>query len=130
MSARRNTTNRLTLFRPCGTCGKVITTTADSPWMRQLPRGGKKQAITYFCSEKCFAASYKHVGFYDGKTEQRRKERESKRDIKEKNRRYYAAHREEMIERARRYRAANPGSAAADSAYARRKRKLLQDAAS
>ena len=130
MSVRRNTTNRLTLIRSCGACGRTFSTTADSPFMRQLPRDGKKQATTYFCSEKCLAASYKHIGWFDGKAEQRRKEREAKRDTQEKNRRYYAAHREEMIERARRYREANPGLAAADSAYARKKRKLLQAAAS
>ncbi len=98
--------------------------------MRQMPRDGKKQAITYFGAEKCHAASDKHIGWFDGKAEQRRAEREANRDKREKNRRYYAAHREEMIERARRYREANPGVAAADSAYARQQRKLLQQAAS
>ena len=63
MSVRRNTTNRLTLFRTCGTCGRSIVTTADTPWVRQVERDGKKQATTYFCCEGCFAASYKHIGF-------------------------------------------------------------------
>lgn len=73
MSVRRQTANRLTLFRTCGTCGKQIVTTADTPWVRQVERDGKKQATTYFCSEGCFAASYKHIGWFDGKAEERRK---------------------------------------------------------
>ena len=79
MSVRRNTTNRLTLYRTCGTCGRQIVTTADTPWVRQVERDGKKQATTYFCSEKCFAASYKHIGWYDGKAEERRKLKEARR---------------------------------------------------
>lgn len=70
MSVRRNTTNRLTLFRTCGTCGRSIVTTADTPWVRQVERDGKKQATTYFCCEGCFAASYKHIGFFDGKAQE------------------------------------------------------------
>ena len=72
MSVRRQTANRLTLFRTCGTCGKQIVTTADTPWVRQVERDGKRQATTYFCSEGCFAASYKHIGWFDGKAEERR----------------------------------------------------------
>lgn len=125
MSVRRNTTNRLTLFRICGTCGRGITTTADTPWVRQTERDGKKQATTYFCSEKCFAASYKHIGWYDGKAEERRQEREARRDWKAKNRRYYAAHAEEIKERARAYRATHKDEVAADNAYYKQKRKLL-----
>lgn len=130
MSVRRETTNRLTLYRTCGTCGKGIVTTADTPWVRQIERDGKKQATTYFCSESCFAASYKHIGWYDGKAEERRRQKEARRDWKTKNRRYYAAHAEERRECARQYRLAHPGQAAADSAYARRKRKLLAEEAS
>lgn len=125
MSARRNTTNRLTLYRTCGTCGRQIVTTADTPWVRQVERDGKKQATTYFCSEKCFAASYKHIGWYDGKAEERRKLKEARRDWKTKNRKYREAHAEELREKARLRRLANPGMAAADSAYNRKKRKLL-----
>lgn len=125
MSVRKQTANRLTLYRTCGTCGKNIVTTADTPWVRQVERDGKKQATTYFCCEKCFAASYKHIGWYDGKAEERRREKEARRDWKAKNRHYYAAHAEERREKARLRRLANPGLAAADSAYARRKRKLL-----
>lgn len=125
MSVRRNTTNRLTLYRTCGTCGRQIVTTADTPWVRQVERDGKKQATTYFCSEKCFAASYKHIGWYDGKAEERRKLKEARRDWKTKNRKYREAHAEELRENARLRRLANPGMAAADSAYNRKKRKLL-----
>lgn len=125
MSVRRNTTNRLTLYRTCGTCGRQIVTTADTPWVRQVERDGKKQATTYFCSEKCFAASYKHIGWYDGKAEERRKLKEARRDWKTKNRKYREAHAEELREKARLRRLANPGMAAADSTYNRKKRKLL-----
>ena len=125
MSDRRNTPNRLTLYRTCGTCGRQIVTTADTPWVRQVERDGKKQATTYFCSEKCFAASYKHIGWYDGKAEERRKLKEARRDWKTKNRKYREAHAEELREKARLRRLANPGMAAADSAYNRKKRKLL-----
>ena len=125
MSVRRNTTNRLTLYRTCGTCGRQIVTTADTPWVRQVERDGKKQATTYFCSEKCFAASYKHIGWFDGKAEERRKLKEARRDWKTKNRKYREAHAEELREKARLRRLANPGMAAADSAYNRKKRKLL-----
>lgn len=125
MSVRRNTTNRLTLYRTCGTCGRQIVTTADTPWVRQVERDGKKQATTYFCSEKCFAASYKHIGWYDGKAEERRKLKEARRDWKTKNRKYREAHAEDLREKARLRRLANPGMAAADSAYNRKKRKLL-----
>lgn len=129
MSVRRNTTNRLTLYRTCGTCGRQIVTTADTPWVRQVERDGKKQATTYFCSEKCFAASYKHIGWYDGKAEERRKLKEARRDWKTKNRKYREAHAEELREKARLRRLANPGMAAADSAYNRKKRKLLSQEA-
>ena len=129
MSVRRNTTNRLTLYRTCGTCGRQIVTTADTPWVRQVERDGKKQATTYFCSEKCFAAIYKHIGWYDGKAEERRKLKEARRDWKTKNRKYREAHAEELREKARLRRLANPGMAAADSAYNRKKRKLLDQEA-
>ena len=43
MSVRRQTANRLTLFRTCGTCGKQIVTAADTPWVRQVERDGKRQ---------------------------------------------------------------------------------------
>lgn len=129
MSARRPCVDkRMTLFRTCGTCGKTIVTTADTPWVRQVPRDGKKMATTYYCSEGCFAASYKHIGWFDGKAEERRRLKDQSRDPereRERWRRYYAAHREERVEAARQRRLANPGLAAADSAFYRRKRKLM-----
>ncbi len=128
MSVRRQVvlTGRRILYRTCGTCGRSIITTADTPWVRQVPRDGKRQATVYYCSETCKKASYKHL--FDGKAEERRREREAKRDTREKNRRYYTAHAEELRERAKQRRLANPGMAAADSAYARKKRKLLKEA--
>lgn len=92
--------------------------------MRQLPADGKKQKTCYFCSTERFQASYKHIGWYDGKAEQRRKEREAKRDKHEKNRLYYAAHAEQLRARRRAAYWANPEAGRADSAYYRRKRKL------
>lgn len=85
MSVRRQTANRLTLFRTCGTCGKQIVTTADTPWVRQVERA--------------------------------------------RHRAYQQAHREELREKARLRRLTNPGLSAADSAYARRKRKLIAEEA-
>lgn len=133
MSARRPCVEkRLTLFRTCGTCGKTIVTTADTPWVRQVPRDGKKMATTYYCSEGCFAASYKHIGWYDGKAEERRRLKDQSRDPereRERWRQYYAAHREERIEAARQRRRENPGLVAADNAYYRRKRKMMAEEA-
>lgn len=103
----------------------MVVTTAASPFMRQIERDGKRQAITYFCSESCKNASYKHIGWYDGKVEERRKEREKNRDVREKNRRYYAAHAEEIKAKKREYYAAHPGLAAENSRYCRAKKKLL-----
>ena len=129
MSVRRDTTNRLTLYRTCGTCGRFIVTTADTPWVRQVERDGKKQATTYFCCESCFAASYKHIGWFDGKAEERRRAREAARDNRARNRAYNAANAEERREKARRYRQEHPGLAAADSAFYRKKRRLLREEA-
>lgn len=125
MSVRRKTDRRLTLIRPCGTCGQMVVTTAASPFMRMMERDGKRQAITYFCSESCKKESYKHQGCYDGKAEERRKEREKNRDVREKNRRYYAAHAEEIKAKKREYYAAHPGLSAENSRYWRAKNKLL-----
>lgn len=123
MSIRKDTKNRLTLFRACQTCGRSIVTTADTPFMRQMTNiGGKKQKTVFFCSEKCKKASYKHL--FDGKAEERRKEREAKRDHKAKAKRYYAAHTEECRERAHRWRAKHPEEVALTNAYNRKKRKL------
>lgn len=127
MSVRRQTTNRRTLYRTCGTCGKNIVTTADTPWIRSIVTPEKKQVTTYYCSEKCYAASYKHIGWFDGKADERRRAREAARDSRERCRRYNEAHREERREYARKRREENPGLAAADSAYYRKKRKLIKE---
>lgn len=124
MSARRKTKNRLTLHRTCGTCSRSFVTTADSPWIRQVPRDGKRQAITYYCTERCYAASYKHIGWFDGKSEERRKERDKKRSA-DKNRRYYEKHRDSILEKAKARYHSDPESSKADSSYQRKKRKLL-----
>lgn len=102
---RRQTTNRLTLFRTCYVCGQTMITTADTPFMRQLPNvDGKKQKTCYFCSESCKQSTYIHN--FDGLAWKRKQEYEAQRDTKEKNRRFYAAHAEEMRERSRAQRAA------------------------
>lgn len=78
MSVRRQTTNRLTLLRHCETCGKAFTTTADTPFVRQMPKGVRRQATVYFCSEICKQASYKHL--FDGKAHERRLQKDRNRD--------------------------------------------------
>lgn len=125
MSVRRKTDRRLTLVRECGVCGRTFTTTASSPWIRLIPRGGKKQATTYFCSESCFAKSYKHIGWYDGKAEQRRTERERKRDHRARSKRYYAAHADEICEKHRAKYWADVDAARLTNKFNREKRKLL-----
>lgn len=125
MGIRRETKNRLTLYRICGVCGKPFTTTASSPWMRQMVMDGK-QKTTYFCSQSCFQASYKHKGFVDGMSEQRRAEREANRDISAKNRLYYERHREQEKARAKARYWADPEAARESNRYQRQKRKLLE----
>lgn len=91
-----------------------------------------ERSKAYYCSEGCYAASYKHIGWFDGKAEERRRLKDQSRDPereRERWRRYYAAHREERIEAARQRRRENPGLAAADNAYYRRKRKLMAEGA-
>lgn len=126
MSVRRDTDNRRTLFRECGTCGRTFVTSAGSPWMRQVPKDGKRQCTTYYCSSKCLKASYKHIGWYDGKAEERRKAKEARRDRSESNRLYYAANAERERERARLYFAENREACLAAMRYSRMKRKLIQ----
>ena len=126
MSVRRKTDRRLTLIRPCGTCGQSVITSAASPFMRQVPRDGKRQAITYYCCHSCYVASFKHLGFYArGRAEKSRGEREKNRDRGENNRRYYEEHAEEIKAKKRAYYAANPGLCAQNSRYYREKQKLL-----
>lgn len=127
MSVRRKTvlTGRKTLFRQCDICEKSIVTTADTPFIRQVLREGR-QITVYYCSESCKKSSYKYISWFDGRAEERRKERENKRDVREKNRRYYLAHANEMRERARVYRLNHPEEVAANNAYNKQKRKLLE----
>lgn len=133
MSVRRKTTNRLTLFRTCGTCGRSIVTTADTPWVRLVPRkqenGKWTGKTTYFCSERCFASSYRHIGWVDGKTEERRREKDQSRDPvdrREYNRRYYQEHAEQEKARARARYWADLESAREDNRYQRQKRKMRE----
>ncbi len=123
MSVRRQTTNRRILYRTCGTCGKSFSTTADSPFMRQVPRDGKKQAVTYYCSETCKNATYKH--FFDGKADIRRAEREANRDRTASNKRYYELHAEQVRERQRQRYWSDPERYRAENEYYRRKRQLI-----
>lgn len=94
MALRKNTSNRKILFRECYICGRTFTTTASTPWLRQLPRDGKRQCNTYFCSQTCYEKSFKHI--FDGKARERRKKREAEEDRSEKNHRYYERHAEEI----------------------------------
>lgn len=95
MSIRRKTSNRQILTRICYVCGKTFSVTADTPFVRQLQNvNGKKQKTCYFCSERCKMPTYKHL--FDGLARKRKQERDSHRDVKEKNRKYYEAHREEI----------------------------------
>lgn len=127
MSCRRKYTySRLNVVRECGTCGKTFSTTADSPWIRQVLTDGR-QLTKYYCSQTCFRASYKHRGYWDGKAEERRKEREASRDISAKNRLYYERHREQELARARARYWADPEAARQANEYQRRKRKLLSE---
>ena len=125
MSIRRNTTNRLTLYRTCHTCGKSIVTTADTPFIRQIVIDGR-QVTCYFCGETCKRASYKHPGWWDGLTKARRAARDAAR-AHEKNRRYYAAHAEKERQRARERYWSDPESARKDNEYQRQKRRVIAD---
>lgn len=130
MSVRKKTDFRLTLIRVCQTCGKEIITSAASPWMRQLRNvDGKKQKTCYFCSESCKNASYIHKGWYDGKTEQRRADRDAKRDHAARGRRYYAANREKVLQKAKERYWKNPEEYRERCRYNRKKRKLMEEGA-
>ena len=122
MSVRRQTTNRRILYRNCGTCGKSFSTTADTPFVRQIMCEGR-QITTYFCSETCKRASYKHL--FDGKAHIRRAEREAKRDISAKNRLYYERHAEQERARAKARYWSDPERYRADNKYQRMKRQLI-----
>ena len=103
----------------------MVVTSAASPFMRQVPRDGKRQATTYYCCHSCYVTSFKHIGWYDGKAFERRAEREKNRDSRERNRRYYAEHAEEIKAKKRAYYAAHPGLSTENSRYHRAKRKAL-----
>ena len=126
MSVRRQTDTRLFLIRTCHTCGKIFSTTAASPFMRQIKNvGGKKQKTCYFCSETCKAASYKHL--FDGKAAERKAEYDRNRDRRESARRYYAAHAERERERAKaRYWADEPQNRRHAQIFWRGARRALQ----
>ena len=132
MSVRRKTANRLTLFRECDICGQRIVTTADTPWIRQvciMDGDTRRQVTRYYCSSSCYQASYKHIGFYDGKAEERRHERSLNRDPKkraEQWKRYYAANGDKVRERRMKRYWENHEEELADNRYQKKKRKLLQ----
>lgn len=92
---RRNATSRKTLHRECGTCGKTFTTTADTPFMRNIRKDGKYKN-TYYCCQSCYKKSYKY-DMWANQVEKRR----------EKDRKYYEAHKEEKAEKNRQYYQAN-----------------------
>lgn len=115
----------MTLYRTCGTCGRSIVTTADTPWVRQIVIDGR-QVTRYFCGETCKRASYKHPGWWDGLADVRRRAREAARGVSEKNRRYYAAHAEQERQRARERYWSDPEKARQDNRYQRQKRALAR----
>ena len=118
--------SRKTLFRDCFICGKHFSTTADTPFVRQITNvNGKKQATVYFCSESCKKKSYKHL--FDGKSDERKMERESKRDVTEKNRKYYLKNSEEIRRKRMEKYYENREEELLTQKYNRKKRKLLMD---
>lgn len=132
MSVRRKTENRLTLYRECACCGQHIITTAETPWVRMVAtveNGRRRQRIKYFCSSACFQASYKHIGWYDGKAAERRREKDRNEPPEEKAerwKRYYAANGEKVRQRSRERYYENHDAELADMAFYRQKRKLLR----
>lgn len=124
MSVRRKTNNRLTLYRTCHACGRAFRTTADHPFIRQIPADGKKQKTCYFCCEACWRASYAHPGWWDGLADASRKAREAARNTREKNQRYYTAHAAELRQRARERYWSDPEAARENNRYQRKKRRL------
>lgn len=116
MGVRRDTPNRLTLYRTCATCGRGIVTTASFPFMRLVQADGHAK-ISYYCSERCKAASYKHL--FDGRAGDRKRKRDAARSA-EKNRRYYEAHREQEKARQKARYWADPEARRADLRYSKR----------
>ena len=99
-------------------------TTADTPFMRLMPYGGKKQATCYFCSETCKQASYKHK--FDGKHEERRRQKELARDRTEANRRYYIENRARILDKKKALYWQNPEEYRARSNYNKEKARRKQ----
>lgn len=94
-----------------------------------MPYNGKKQAICYFCSSKCFQASYKHIGWYDGKAEERRRLKDMNRSPEkraEQWKRYYTEHGAEVREKRMQRYWQNREEELADSKYYKQKRKLME----
>lgn len=123
MSLRRNTKNRLTLYRTCHTCGKSFVTTADSPYMRQVPKDGKRQAIVYFCSQKCYRASYTKDPFTPRKE---KVEHRTQEQIREKNKKYYMENRDALLEYHRKYTKANHDQCIEACRFYKKKMKLIE----
>lgn len=127
MSVRRpDAMSRKTLFRDCFICGRHFSTTVETPFVRQIANvKGKKQATVYFCSEVCKRKSYKHI--FDGKADERRKERETNRDKKEKNRNYYLKNADKIKENRMKYYYEKRDECIKSSKYQREKQKLLKE---
>ena len=94
-----------------------------------MPWNGKKQATCYFCSSSCFQASYKHIGWYDGKEEERRRLKDMNRSPEkraEQWKRYYEKHDAEIRKKRMERYWQNREEEVADSKYYRQKRKLME----
>ena len=128
-SVRKNTMNRKTLIRECGTCGAMFLTSADTPWLRQVPRDGKRQVNTYYCCQSCYKASYKHL--FDGKAEERKREWSAVYDRSEarlaRRRERYRQNVEAERAKAKARYWADPEAARAANRYSKQKRKLLEN---
>lgn len=124
MSVRRKTTNRLTLYRTCHACGRVFRTTADHPFIRQIPADGKKQKTCYFCCESCWRASYAHPGWWDGMKMPAERPEKPPETSGRRTGDYYAAHAEELRQRARERYWSDPEAAREDNRYQRQKRRM------
>lgn len=135
MGLRRNTNNRFTIFRECATCGQHIVTTADTPWMRQVvveENGKKRQLTKYYCSTECYQASYKHIGWYDGKAHIRRQEKDTRRDPAKRAatwKLYYGKNGDRIRERRRERYWNNHDEEIISGRWYRRKRKCLLESA-
>lgn len=83
-------------------------------------------ATTYYCSTGCFQKSYKNIGWYDGKADQRRKEKDRNRtDNKERWKKYSESHRQELNEKRMKRYWANREEELLNNKYYKKKRKML-----